>query len=54
MKNITLLFVFTFLSHFINAQDKMLTKTGKITFEASIPSFEEVKQPMKMLLVFYI
>lgn len=43
MKNIALLFVFTFLSHFISAQDKMLTKTGKITFEASIPSFEEVK-----------
>ena len=25
------------------AQDKMLTKTGKITFEASVPAFEEVK-----------
>lgn len=25
------------------AQEKMLTKTGKITFEASVPSFEEVK-----------
>ena len=25
------------------AQDKMLTKNGKITFEASVPSFEEVK-----------
>ncbi len=24
-------------------QDKMLTKTGKITFEASVPAFEEVK-----------
>ena len=43
MKNITLLFVFTFLTLVINAQDKMQTKTGKITFEASIPSFEEVK-----------
>ncbi|MGV3697424.1 YceI family protein [Flavobacterium sp.] len=25
------------------AQTKMLTKTGKITFEASVPAFEEVK-----------
>lgn len=25
------------------AQDKILTKTGKITFEASVPSFEEVR-----------
>jgi len=25
------------------AQSKMITKTGKITFEASVPSFEEVK-----------
>lgn len=25
------------------AQDKMITKTGKITFEASVPAFEEVK-----------
>lgn len=25
------------------AQEKMITKTGKITFEASVPSFEEVK-----------
>jgi YceI-like domain len=26
-----------------SAQDKMLTKTGKITFEATVPAFEEVK-----------
>ena len=26
-----------------SAQDKMITKTGKITFEASVPAFEEVK-----------
>ena len=25
------------------AQEKMMTKTGKITFEGSVPSFEEVK-----------
>ena len=43
MKNITLIFVLIFLTLSINAQDKMQTKTGKITFEASIPSFEEVK-----------
>ena len=24
-------------------QEKKITKTGKITFEASVPSFEEVK-----------
>jgi YceI-like protein len=27
----------------VSAQDKMITKTGKITFEASVPAFEEVK-----------
>jgi len=26
-----------------SAQEKMLTKTGKVTFEASVPSFEEVR-----------
>lgn len=26
-----------------SAQDKMISKTGKITFEASVPAFEEVK-----------
>ena len=25
------------------AQKKMLTKTGKLTFEASVPAFEEIK-----------
>jgi hypothetical protein len=28
---------------FCNAQEKMITKSGKITFEASVPAFEEVK-----------
>lgn len=28
---------------YFNAQDKYLTKTGAITFEASLPTFEEVK-----------
>ena len=27
----------------VTAQEKMMTKTGKVTFEASVPSFEEVK-----------
>jgi hypothetical protein len=27
----------------VGAQEKMITKTGKITFEASVPAFEEVK-----------
>ena len=32
-----------FLGNFTVAQDKLITKTGLITFEASVPSFEEVK-----------
>ncbi|RTY87275.1 YceI family protein [Flavobacterium sp. GT3R68] len=41
-KSIVLLI--TFLSfHSIFAQDKKLTKTGTVTFEASVPSFEEVE-----------
>jgi len=32
-----------FASLALSAQDKMITKTGKITFEASVPAFEEVK-----------
>lgn len=31
------------ISGFSMAQDKLITKTGTITFEASVPSFEEVK-----------
>ena len=31
------------VSFVLLAQDKMITKTGKITFEASVPAFEEVK-----------
>ena len=31
------------ISVMTNAQDKMVTKTGSIDFEASVPSFEEVK-----------
>jgi hypothetical protein len=42
MKKIfTTLFVLSFLLHF--GQEKMITKTGTITFEASVPAFEEVK-----------
>ncbi|MET0758892.1 MAG: YceI family protein [Flavobacterium sp.] len=43
MKNLTLLFIFILTSGSLCAQDKILTKTGKIIFEASVPSFEEVK-----------
>ena len=42
MKNKTLVGLL-FLSTAIFAQEKMITKTGKINFEASIPAFEEVK-----------
>lgn len=42
MKKILLLSLL-FCATSIYAQEKMITKTGKITFEASVPSFEEVK-----------
>ena len=42
MKNLFALGL-VFLTTISFAQDKMITKTGKITFEASVPSFEEVK-----------
>lgn len=32
--------LYSFLSH---SQAKLITKTGKVTFEASVPAFEEVK-----------
>ena len=38
-----MLIAFVLLGFVANAQEKMTTKTGKITFEASVPSFEEVK-----------
>ena len=41
MKKLSLLF--TFISFFCFSQEKYLTKTGIITFEASVPSFEEIK-----------
>ena len=37
-----ILFLFTLLSVNIYAQDKYMTKTGTVNFEASVPSFEEV------------
>ena len=42
MRNILLLSAFL-LSAIGFAQDKIITKNGKVTFEASVPSFEEVK-----------
>ncbi len=41
MKNLIVLLFFLSLNAF--SQNKYLTKTGSVTFEASIPSFEEVK-----------
>ncbi|WP_397363122.1 YceI family protein [Olleya sp. R77988] len=43
MKKITIIALTFFISVFTFAQDKYLTKTGRVTFEASVPSFEEVK-----------
>lgn len=37
------LFSALFISLLSNAQTKLITKTGKVTFEASVPAFEEVK-----------
>ena len=40
----SILLLALFLSSFsVFSQDKKITKTGKITFEASVPAFEEVK-----------
>lgn len=41
MKKILMLFLFAGIV--ASAQEKMTTKSGQITFEASVPSFEEVK-----------
>ena len=44
MKLLTLLSIYTFCFGIVGfAQDRRITKTGAINFEASIPSFEEVK-----------
>lgn len=42
MKKYTLLFFILSVGSML-AQDKMTTKTGQMVFEASVPSFEEVK-----------
>jgi hypothetical protein len=42
MKKYTLLFFILSVGSMV-AQDKMTTKTGQMVFEASVPSFEEVK-----------
>ncbi|WP_299246540.1 YceI family protein [uncultured Aquimarina sp.] len=42
MKNL-LFFLLVFISGSILAQEKFITKKGTISFEASVPSFEEVK-----------
>ncbi|MGH2667050.1 YceI family protein [Flavobacterium sp.] len=43
MKNIAFLLISLLSLTTVFGQDKVLTKTGKVTFEASVPSFEEVK-----------
>ena len=44
MEKIISLFIITFfITFYSNAQSKFITKSGRITFEASQPSFEEVK-----------
>lgn len=43
MSKIKLLSLLIVISLSSFAQTKMLTKTGKVTFEASVPAFEEVK-----------
>ena len=34
------------------AQTKMLTKTGKLTFEASVPAFEELRRKTNLQQLF--
>lgn len=48
MKKAFTIFALILMSHFAIAQDKILTKSGQITFEASVPSFEEVKATNKL------
>lgn len=43
MKKIVYLSIFLIVSSVSNGQNKAITKSGTITFEASIPSFEEIK-----------
>lgn len=47
MKKIHFLLLSTLIFSNLFAQDKILTKTGTTTFEASVPSFEEVKATNK-------
>ena len=42
MKTIIVLLIF-FMAFIVTGQEKYSTKTGEINFEASVPSFEEVK-----------
>jgi|TARA_B110000238_G_scaffold98582_1_gene107335 hypothetical protein len=44
MKNLVLTIIFlSSIFPIVNAQEKYITKSGEINFEASVPSFEEVK-----------
>ena len=46
MKRLFLLF--TFISFLGFSQEKYLTKSGLLNFEASVPSFEEIKALTQM------
>jgi len=47
-----LILVFILSTGTLFAQDKLITKTGQLVFEASVPSFEEVKAKTKVYRVF--
>lgn len=47
LQHLLLFSLITFTTLTISAQEKVITKTGTTTFEASVPSFEEVKATNK-------
>lgn len=47
MKSLLIFLFYITVFSGLSAQDKILTKTGSTTFEASVPSFEEVKATNK-------
>mgnify|MGYP000038271939 CR=1 FL=1 len=51
MKKLVLLFIFISINSF--SQSKYYTKTGVVNFEASVPSFEEVKAHNKSVTAIF-
>jgi len=47
MKKNALMLIFTFLFVSLNAQDKYMTRSGNLSFEASVPTFDEVEADNK-------